>query len=104
MLSEKTRKKTTDMTVVIILTLMIVLLLACTCIFWIRHSVVCPNCRHKMVPHTYNIVEKFTGKDGIEYTEVVRTRLTCSVCGYDLAHEAHDSGDTSEKDASEKEN
>lgn len=90
------------MTVVIILTLMIVLLMAGTCIFWLRHSVVCPNCRHKMVPHSYNIVEKFTGKDGIKYAEVVRTRLTCSVCGYDLVHEAHDSGDTSEKEASEK--
>lgn len=90
------------MTVVIILTLMIVLLLAGTCIFWLRHSVVCPNCRHKMVPHSHNIVEKFTDKDGIEYTEVVCTKLTCSVCGYDFIHEAHDSGDTSEKDTSEK--
>ena len=90
------------MTVVITLSLMILLLLVGTCMFWLRHSVICLNCRHKMVPHTYNTVEKFTGKDGTEYTEVVRRRLTCSVCGYDLMHEAHDVEDASEKDASEK--
>ena len=100
MLSEKTRKKTTDMTVAIILILMILLLLAGTCMFWLRHSVICPNCRHKMVPHTYNTVEKFTGKDGTEYTEVVRTRLTCSVCGYDFIHERR--GDNGKEDTSKK--
>ena len=89
------------MAVVIILTLMIVLLLAGTCIFWLRHSVVCPRCGHKMVPHAYNEVEKFTGKDGIEYTEVVRTVMTCSVCGYDFIDEGREDcrkEDTSQKD------
>ena len=32
------------MTIVIILTLMILLLLVGTCMFWLRHSVICPNC------------------------------------------------------------